>query len=112
MTDRVIIDPAIQHGKPIIKGTRVPITRISGGLSGGMSKEAIPREYQLREEDISAALEYASTQKQVVFKAKRSPTNYVVLLYVSFVVSIFIIKRYIFYFCGYIRWATRSTKSL
>ncbi len=60
MIKRIIIDPEIQHGKPVIKGTRVPITRILGGLSGGMSKEEIMHEYNISEDDISAALEYAS----------------------------------------------------
>ena len=35
MDDRIIIDPDIQHGKPVIKGTRVPVTRIIGGLRVG-----------------------------------------------------------------------------
>ena len=34
MSDRIIIDPDIQHGKPVIRGTRVPISRIIGGLAG------------------------------------------------------------------------------
>jgi len=61
MTERIVIDPEIQHGKPIIRGTRVPIVRIIGGLAGGMTKEEISKEYQVTEEDIRAALEYAST---------------------------------------------------
>jgi uncharacterized protein (DUF433 family) len=60
MNDRVVIDPDIQHGKPVIRGTRVPITRIIGGLAGGMTKEEIMREYEVTEEDISAALNYAA----------------------------------------------------
>jgi uncharacterized protein (DUF433 family) len=28
--DRIIIDPEIRHGKPVIKGTRVPIDIILG----------------------------------------------------------------------------------
>ena len=59
MNERVVIDPNIQHGKPVIKGTRVPITRIIGGLAGGMTKEEIIREYEISEEDIRAALTYA-----------------------------------------------------
>lgn len=55
MNDRIIIDPDIQHGKPVIKGTRVPVVRIIGGLAGGMTKEEIIREY----EDIRVALTYA-----------------------------------------------------
>jgi len=60
MNDRIVIDPDIQHGKPVIRGTRVPITRIIGGLAGGMTKEEIMREYEVTEEDINAALNYAT----------------------------------------------------
>ncbi|OGL40103.1 MAG: hypothetical protein A2043_02675 [Candidatus Schekmanbacteria bacterium GWA2_38_9] len=60
MNNRIIIDPDIQHGKPVIKGTRIPVTRIIGGLAGGMTKEEIMLEYEVTEEDIRAALTYAS----------------------------------------------------
>ena len=60
MNQTIIIDPEIRHGKPIIRGTRVPITRIVGGLAGGMTKEEIMREYEVTEEDIWAALNYAT----------------------------------------------------
>ncbi len=60
MNDRVVIDPEVQHGKPVIRGTRVPITRIIGGLAGGMTAEEIIREYQVTEQDIRAALSYAT----------------------------------------------------
>ncbi|MBI3753768.1 MAG: DUF433 domain-containing protein [Deltaproteobacteria bacterium] len=59
MNDRIIIDSHIQHGKPVIKGTRVPVARIIGGLAGGMTKDEIIREYEVSEEDIRAALAYA-----------------------------------------------------
>jgi uncharacterized protein (DUF433 family) len=60
MDERIVIDPEIQHGKPVIRGTRVPITRIVGGFAGGMTKEDIMREYKVTEEDIWAALSYAT----------------------------------------------------
>jgi uncharacterized protein (DUF433 family) len=60
MDERILIDPEIQHGKPVIRGTRVPVTRIGGGLAGGMTKEEIMREYEVAEEDIEAALSYAA----------------------------------------------------
>lgn len=60
MEERIVIDPEIQHGKPVIRGTRVPVTRIVGGLAGGMTKEEIMREYAVTEEDIEAALNYAA----------------------------------------------------
>ena len=58
MNELIVIDPEIQHGKPVIRGTRVPITRIIGGLSGGMPKEEIMKEYEVTDEDIRAALRY------------------------------------------------------
>ncbi len=60
MIERIVIDPQGQHGKPVIRGTRVPITRILGGLAGGMSKEDVIREYEVTEADIAAALSYAA----------------------------------------------------
>lgn len=59
MNNRITIDPDIQHGKPVIKGTRVPVTRILGSLAGGMSVEDTAREYAITAEDVSAALSYA-----------------------------------------------------
>ncbi|HCP60225.1 MAG TPA: hypothetical protein DIT43_01405 [Dehalococcoidia bacterium] len=60
MDERVIIDPEICHGKPIVRGTRVPIVRIIDGLAGGMTKEEVMREYGVTEEDVAAALAYAA----------------------------------------------------
>ncbi|MCH8185359.1 MAG: DUF433 domain-containing protein [Chloroflexi bacterium] len=60
MNERIVIDAEIQHGKPVIRGTRVPVTRIVGGLAGGMSEQEIMREYEVTQEDIRAALSYAS----------------------------------------------------
>ena len=71
MNERVIIDPEIQHGKPVIRGTRVPITRIVGGLAGGMTKEEIIREYEVTEEDIWAALNYACEPTDYVEISRR-----------------------------------------
>jgi uncharacterized protein (DUF433 family) len=60
MNDRIVIDPEIQHGKPVVRGTRVPVTRIVGGLAGGMTEEEIKREYDVSAEDVRAALAYAA----------------------------------------------------
>jgi uncharacterized protein (DUF433 family) len=58
--DRIAIDPAVRHGKPIIRGTRVPLEIILGSLAGGMEIDEIVREYDLQKEDVLAALEYAT----------------------------------------------------
>lgn len=60
MNERILIDPAISHGKPVIRGTRVPVSIVVGSLAGGMTFEEIEREYDLTTADIRAALKFAS----------------------------------------------------
>jgi uncharacterized protein (DUF433 family) len=60
MDDRVLIDPRICHGKPVIRNTRTPVAIVVGSLAGGMSFEDVQREYDLTVEDIRAALKFAS----------------------------------------------------
>ena len=61
--DRIAIDPAVRHGKPIIRGTRVPLEIILGSLAGGMEIDEIVREYDLQKEDVLAALERKSVME-------------------------------------------------
>ncbi len=56
--DRILIDPAICHGKPVIRGTRVPVTVVVGSLAGGMSFDEVQREYDLSADDVRAALRF------------------------------------------------------
>ncbi len=60
MEDRIVIDPKICHGKPVIRGTRTPVAIVVGSLAGGMTFEEIQREYDLTAEDIRAALAFAA----------------------------------------------------
>lgn len=59
-SDRIVIDPAICHGRPVIRGSRVPVTIVVGSLAGGLSFDEIQREYDLGVEDIRAALKFAA----------------------------------------------------
>jgi uncharacterized protein (DUF433 family) len=59
-TGRIVIDPKIQHGKPIVRGTRVPVARVIAELAGGMTREELMREYDISAEDVAAALAYAA----------------------------------------------------
>lgn len=56
LQDRIILDPAIVRGRPIIRGTRRPLTVIVGGVAGGMTFEEIQREYDIAADDISGQL--------------------------------------------------------
>lgn len=57
---RIVIDPEIQGGRPVIKGTRGPVARIIGALSAGADFAEIKEDYGLVDEDIRAALAYAT----------------------------------------------------
>lgn len=59
MNERIVIDPKICHGKPVIRGTRTPVTVILGALAAGDSIEQIRQDYGLTEEDIRACLVFA-----------------------------------------------------
>ena len=60
MDDRIVIDPKICHGRPVIRGTRTPVAIVVGSLAGGMTFDDVHREYGLSAEDVRAALQYAS----------------------------------------------------
>jgi uncharacterized protein (DUF433 family) len=58
--DRIVIDPKICHGRPVIRGTRMPVTLVVGSLAGGMSFDEVEREYELTADDIRAALRFVA----------------------------------------------------
>ena len=59
--DRIIIDPEVMSGKPVIKGTRIPVYLIIELLANGLTEKEILLQYPtLKKEDIKAALVYAS----------------------------------------------------
>lgn len=57
---RIEIDPQKGHGRPLIRGTRVPVSIVTGSLAGGMSIEEVMREYDVTLEDVRAALAYVT----------------------------------------------------
>jgi uncharacterized protein (DUF433 family) len=57
---RIIIDPAILVGKPVIRGTRIAVEFVIDLLAEGWSHEQILSNYpHLVAEDIAACLRYA-----------------------------------------------------
>jgi uncharacterized protein (DUF433 family) len=58
----ITIDPAVMGGRPVIRGTRIPIEVVVGELAGGSSFDDIVSGYQLTMEEIRAALGYATEQ--------------------------------------------------
>ncbi len=55
-----MIDPAVRFGKPVVKGTRVPVDVVIRELAGGMGISELCREYDLAEIQVRAVLQYAA----------------------------------------------------
>ena len=58
---RIVANPGILGGKPIVEGTRLSVEHILGLLASGMSNQEIIADYpDLTEESIRAVLGYAA----------------------------------------------------
>ncbi len=58
---RIVVDPKIMLGKPVIKGTRLPVEIIIEKVAYGATIEDLRKDYPfLKEDDIRAALLYAA----------------------------------------------------
>ncbi|MDQ7779565.1 MAG: DUF433 domain-containing protein [Planctomycetota bacterium] len=61
LTDRIVADPEILGGKPIVAGTRISVQFVLGQLGRGVTIDELIQQYgQLRREDVLAAIEFAS----------------------------------------------------
>lgn len=60
-TDRIVVNPKIMLGKPVIRGTRITAELILRKLAEGATAEALLDAYpQLKKEDIRAVMVYAA----------------------------------------------------
>jgi uncharacterized protein (DUF433 family) len=61
LLERIERNPAVMVGKPVIRGTRIPVDLLVRLIAQGISEEEILRQYtRLQPEDIQAALLYAA----------------------------------------------------
>lgn len=61
MIERIIVQPDICNGKPVIRGTRITVQTVLEFLAAGDSVEDVLAEYPgLMAEDVRACLDYAS----------------------------------------------------
>jgi uncharacterized protein (DUF433 family) len=61
LLNRIVVNPKVMVGKPIIRGTRISVDAIIRRLAEGLSLREILEEYpSLMEEDVKAALAYAA----------------------------------------------------
>lgn len=67
----VTVDQDVMGGVPVIKGTRVPVEVILGSLAAGETSESLRYNYDLTDEQLRAALGYATnlvaTERVYVF---------------------------------------------
>jgi uncharacterized protein (DUF433 family) len=59
--ERIIVDPQIHFGKPVIKGTRITVQNVLELLNEGLTFNQIIQDYypDLKNDDIRACLQYA-----------------------------------------------------
>jgi uncharacterized protein (DUF433 family) len=70
LLNRITVNPKIMAGKPIIKGTRIPVEQVLRLLAQDITPEQILKDYpHLTKDDIMAALLYAAkiTGKEEVY---------------------------------------------
>lgn len=61
LLERIVLDPKVMLGKPVIRGTRIPVELIVRMAGQGIGEDEVLREYpRLVAEDIRAALLYAA----------------------------------------------------
>lgn len=61
MEERIVIDPAICNGRPVVRGTRITVQTVLEFLGAGDSIEDVLQEYPaLTREDVLACLRFSS----------------------------------------------------
>ena len=60
LTLGITVDPSVRFGKPVIKGTRVPVDTVVARVALGMAVKEVAEEYGITEKDVYNALNYAA----------------------------------------------------
>ena len=64
LLERVTVDPAVCHGKPVVRGLRYPVETLLELLSSGMTIDQILADYgDLEREDLLAVLVKAGRRR-------------------------------------------------
>ena len=73
LLERIVVDPKVMAGKPVIRGTRITVDNILELLAAGMKPEEIAEDYNISLEDVRAALLYAArvlSREEVIIEAR------------------------------------------
>jgi len=60
LAEGITVDLSVRFGKPVIKGTRVPVDMIVARVASGMTVRDVAEEYGITEKDVYNALHYAA----------------------------------------------------
>lgn len=70
--DRIVKDPAIMVGKPVVRGTRIPVELVLAKLAANLDLGELFADYpRLTIEDVSACLRYAAAVIEREERAKQ-----------------------------------------
>ncbi len=63
--ERVVLDPEVRFGKPVVRGTRITVGDVLGYLAVGMTEEELLADFpQLTRDDVRACLAYAADRER------------------------------------------------
>lgn len=57
--NRIVVNPKVMVGKPVIKGTRIAVYEVVARVAQGHTFKDITKDLDIKEEDIKASLMYA-----------------------------------------------------
>ena len=61
LLERIVVNPKIMGGKPIVKGTRITVEQVLKMLAQGLTSKEILKDYpHLSKDDVAAVLLYAA----------------------------------------------------
>ena len=73
--DRISVDPQVMVGKPVVKGTRIPVERVLAQLAGSLDMDELFAAFpHLTVEDVQACLAYA--HDTLVAERNRAVSNH------------------------------------
>jgi len=65
LNERIEINPAVCHGRPVVRGTRIMVSQVLGALAGGDTVDDVLADYpSLTASDISAVFAFAGALAQ------------------------------------------------
>ena len=66
--ERIVINPAVRSGKPVVRGTRITVSDVLEYLAGGMTPDEILADFpDLDADDIRAVLAFAAQREHRLF---------------------------------------------